>query len=572
MDDKYTLGPNTTAEKTYGALQTRRQAVLDRARELSELTIPSLFPPEGFQDGDKLYTPYQDIGARGVNNIASRLDLTMLPPNRAPFRHEVPSKLQEETKAAAESGEVAADPDKILSELNLALAKRERAVKSRMDSTPLRLVNVQALKQLVVGGNVLWRHQELDAPIIHSMDQYVVKRNAKGQPLLVILKEDAIVDDLPDDVQEIVKKRRLEGVSVGGKPGGGPNVGASKEPFGDEVCIYTVCRWDWSKGRVYAWQEVMGSPIPNTRESCPADAPPMWPMWMIPMFGRNWGRAYSDEYYPGLLAAENYSKALQEGAIAAAWTLFFTRPGSRTRPRDLRDARNLDILVGSAEDITTMRLEKSADFQFAADNLQSVEQRLGYAFLLNSAVQRQGERVTAEEIRLMARELEATMGGVYASLAEQFKPVVQRFIYLMERDEGQTFKKLPEASGIKPRIVTGIDSLGRSYDDQVLDELLAEAAQILGPQEVAKRVDGGEYFRRKAAAKSIDPTGLIRTDDDVAAMDQQAQMQALLQQAAPGAAQEAVKGMMNPQGAGIAQAAMEAQGMIPPGQAAQPKG
>ncbi|WP_416142518.1 portal protein [Escherichia coli] len=44
----------------------------------------------------------------------------------------------------------------------------------------------------------------------------------------------------------------------------------------------------------------------------------------------------------------------------------------------------------------------------------------------NSAVQRTGERVTAEEIRYVASELEDTLGGVYSILSQELQlPLVR---------------------------------------------------------------------------------------------------------------------------------------------------
>ena len=504
--------------------------MLDRARELAELTIPSLVPPDGYQEGDKLYVPFQDIGSRCLNNLASKISLTILPPNRSPFRHMQPDELVDMFRKDAEQLQVKVE--EIKSKTDLALSKREQMAKGRMETTAIRMVLGEAIKQLLVAGNVLYRHQDLDYPQVHRMDSYIVKRNNKGEPLLTILEEKVSYVDLDEDVRKAV-----DDYPSAEKDG--------REEWERTVKIYTVCKkqGDWW----YTWQEVRGGyVIDGTEAKDPKDSPPLWPSWMIPMYGSNWGRSYADEYYSGFLAAENYSKALQEGAIAAAWTLFFTKPGSRTRPKQLKEARNLDVLVGSAEDITTMKLEKGSDFQLVTNALEAVERRLGFAFLLNSAMQRAGERVTAEEIRLMARELDTAMGGIYAALAQNLqKTVIHRFLSLMEK-EG-VLPKLPDfgKASIKISIVTGIDALGRSYDDQLLDETIGEAANLFGPGAVAQRINVSEYFRRKAAAKSIDPEGLVRTEEEVAAEQQQDQMQQLTQSVAPGVAQEGVKGMVN---------------------------
>lgn len=49
--------------------------------------------------------------------------------------------------------------------------------------------------------------------------------------------------------------------------------------------------------------------------------------------------------------------------------------------------------------------------------------------LLNSAVQRNGERVTAEEIRYVAGELEDTLGGVYSLLSQELQLSLIRRVF-----------------------------------------------------------------------------------------------------------------------------------------------
>ena len=57
-----------------------RSTILTTARDCSVLTISSVLPPDGHKEGDVLPTPYQSVGARLVNNLASKLLMTMLPP------------------------------------------------------------------------------------------------------------------------------------------------------------------------------------------------------------------------------------------------------------------------------------------------------------------------------------------------------------------------------------------------------------------------------------------------------------------------------------------------------------
>ena len=72
--------------------------------------------------------------------------------------------------------------------------------------------------------------------------------------------------------------------------------------------------------------------------------------------------------------------------------------------------------------------------------MNRIETRLQFAFLLNSSIQRNAERVTASEIRFMAEDLEQALGGIYSILSQEFQlPFVMRKMAMMEKS-----KKLPK--------------------------------------------------------------------------------------------------------------------------------
>ena len=74
----------STLKERFTHLDSNRSGLLDAARQCSSLTVPSLLPPEGHNVNDPLPLPYQGLGARAVQNLASKLLLTLLPPN-SPF-------------------------------------------------------------------------------------------------------------------------------------------------------------------------------------------------------------------------------------------------------------------------------------------------------------------------------------------------------------------------------------------------------------------------------------------------------------------------------------------------------
>jgi len=146
-------------------------------------------------------------------------------------------------------------------------------------------------------------------------------------------------------------------------------------------------------------------------------------------------------------------------------------------------------------------------------------QRMAQAFLLNSAVQRDAERVTAEEIRFMAAELEDALGGVYSLLAQEFQlPLVNRMMDLMTREK--RLPKIPE--GIVPSIVTGLEALGRGQDLSKMQVFSNEIAKF-GPETIDEYLNLSDYFTRFGTGLGIDMDGLIRSEEERAQRAQERQ-------------------------------------------------
>lgn len=219
--------------------------------------------------------------------------------------------------------------------------------------------------------------------------------------------------------------------------------------------------------------------------------------------------------------------------------VFLVRKNGQTRLKDISKAENGDVKYGSADDVTTLQAEKRADFAVIRETYRDIEAELAKAFLLNSSVSRDAERVTATEIRVMARELEDTLGGVYTVLSQEFQlPFIKIFTQRLEKSG--KLQKLPVGS-VSPAIITGLSALGRTDD---LDRLLQFVEIISQVPGAAERLNTDTFIERTATSLFIDMDGLIKTADQIREEQQAAQQQQLIQQAAPGVLQEATKGVI----------------------------
>jgi hypothetical protein len=273
-------------------------------------------------------------------------------------------------------------------------------------------------------------------------------------------------------------------------------------------------------------QDVKGIVIEESKGRYPIEKTPFLPLRYTRIDGEDYGRGFVEEYIGDLKSLESLTKAIVEGSAAAAKVLFMVNPNGTTRAKTLSESPNGAIVQGSDGDVSVLQLNKFNDFRTAQGVMNGISDRLSQAFLLNSGVVRDAERVTAEEIRMLSQELEAALGGLYSLLSQEFQmPVVTRLMARMSK-EGR-LPKLPKDI-VKPTIVTGVEALGRGNDLQKLDLFLAGANQIVGPQAVAQYVNVSDYFKRRATALGIETEGLIKSEEEIQQAMQQAQQQEMM--------------------------------------------
>lgn len=492
--------PTLSASGRYSALQSLRDPYLRRARDCAKLTIPALLPEEGANGSTSFATPYQSIGARGVNNLASKLLLTLIPASSSFFRFQIDDfaledlTKQEGLRAAVEEG----------------LGRYERAVMSDIESTPLRTVGFEAFKQLVNSGNVLLHLPRNGEPRMFRLDKYVVKRSPSGKPLEIVVREEVSPSALEPDILALlpddVRKQVAEGVS---------DV--------KSVPLFTVVRLLQKNYRVY--QEINGKIIEGTEGTFPADQLEWLPLRFIRVDGEDYGRSYVEEYLGDLKSLEGLEKSIIFGSAAAAKVLFLVNPNGTTKMKDISDAPSGAVRQGTATDVTVMQLQKYGDFRVALEKSANLERRLSFAFLLNTSIQRDGERVTAEEVRFMAQELEDALGGIYSIMSQEF----QRPLVNLTMAKLRAARKLPQLpkGAVKPVIVTGVEALGRGQDLRRLDDFINGIPAPL-QQAALQYLNIEDYLKRRAVALGVDQKGLVKTGAQVQQENQQAQQQAMI--------------------------------------------
>ena len=512
-------------------LSSGRTQFLDTAVECSELTLPYLVRQDDDATGKRtLLQPYQSVGAKAVVTLAAKLMLAILPPQTAFFKLQVrEDKLGEQL-----------DPS-MKSEMDLSFSKIERLIMDYIAASNDRVVLHQALKHLIVSGNALI-FMGKDGLKHYPLNRYVVERDGNGNVIEIITKE--------------MVSRKVLGIAP---PTPNDEVNSDSE-YGageDDAEVYTCVKMDESSGNWRWHQEVDDMILEGSQSTAPKNASP----WLVLRFntvdGEDYGRGRVEEFIGDLRSLDGLSQALVEGASVASKVIFLVSPSATTKPGTLAKAGNGAIIQGRPEDVGVVQVGKTADFATAAQLSQQIERRILEAFLVMNI--RNAERVTAEEVRLTQLELEQSLGGLFSLLTVEFLiPYLNRTMLILQRSN--QIPKLPKEL-VRPKIVAGINSLGRGQDNEALTRFVATVGQTLGPEALAKYIDPTEAIKRLAAAQGIDILNLVRTAEQLQEMQAQAQAQAANQSLVNQAGQLAGTPLMdpakNPQLAEQAQAAIE---------------
>jgi len=510
-----------TAKNRYAKLEVLREPYLRRARHNAKYTVPYLFREEGVGPDSDFRDPHQSVGAQGVNNLAGKLLLTFIPPNR-PFWRLTPDK-----KSREQVEKVKAQNPEFATELELALSKVEQDMLRASATMRPRGQTYEAIRDLEVGGNAALVFDEKGTRH-YNLSQYVAYRQYDGKLLEFLTKEMAARQSMPHAWLELAGQiPDMEDHSKG------------KE----EVEVYT---W-YKRNPDGSWsyhQEADGIEIPGTRGIVgKSRVENFMVLRWTRIDGEHYGRAFCDDLIGDLRIAEGLSRSIARAAATGAKIIYIVSPNSTLRPEDLEQAEDGEFVVGFREDISMLGHEaKAYDLNVARQVLADVINRLERAFLMLTSVQRDAERVTAEEFRRLAQELEIGLGGPYTVLAEEYQYHMAKLLLDRVSQGDPQMLKLPKQ--VEVTLVTGVDAMGRNQELMELASSLQLAQQILGPEAV-RYFNPTELLKRIMAANGTRIDNLLKSQEELAAEAQQAQAAALAEKAAAPVAGAIAQGAVN---------------------------
>ncbi|WLJ89327.1 portal (connector) protein [Vibrio phage vB_ValA_R15Z] len=496
-----------TIQKRYEKLKVKREPFLSRAREFSTYTLPNLYPEVASenQGSGTNTTGWQSFGAQCVNNLENKLIMTLFPPHSTFARLE----LTQEAKKHLREG------DEDLIEAQGGLVQAEQAALMEHEHIAGRVGLGEAMEHLLIGGTTCLYMPEEGNLVNYPLDRFVNRRDKSGTLLELIIEESKGIDTFEPALQAIIKAKMRTSNKY-------------KEKDDEEVKLYT--RAVLKQGFYHIEQEVVGEKVGKSYRVKPENFPFIVLRWKT-NYGEDYGRSLVEQYANDFHMVQFLSEALGKGMILMADIKYLIKPGSVTDVDHLIESPTGEFIFGNIDDIGVLQLEKYADFTPIANVLEKYERRLGTAFMLGAAVQRNAERVTAYEIRRDAIEMEQNLGGAYSLLAN----TLQRpyFNLLLRRIGFDLPKEL-----VNTVLITGISALSKMTDaDKLMQftEMLNLPASW--PMPAQERMLWADYMRSAASQLSLE-TPWIMTEDQYQKQQEQrmqAQQQEMMMQGAANA-------------------------------------
>lgn len=490
--------------------------MLTRVKEFAELAIPSMYPRNGTSEMSELPVPFAAATGRGVTRLASRITSALVPLNGMPF-----FALELDDAEPVEG----TDP----TEEQKVLHRMERRMMRKLAGTNFRATLYTAMQHCEVLGNVLMIANDNYSYSLIRVDNYVVTRRADGEWHEIIYRE--WVD--PAAPPEI-----LEGKMGAVAPGINYQYGQDKD-----LAMYTRVKND-HKGGCSIEREFRGQKIDEgVHPVCP-----YFPMRWTLVAGENYGRGLIEDNCGDVRALEVMAEALLDSIAANAEYRFGVNPAGLTELHDLQESTNGSFVPAAQADVFPIQLGNQAQVAMAQNCVTLKEQTLGHVFLMNSAIQPQGERVTATQVRILASEIEQALGG--SGLGDQSRDVITPATrYLMYRmltdgllvseDDELTDSLLDELTkpdgilGIK--VKTGLEVLNREIENERMRGIMETCVRL--PEAAQQAMVWPGILNRWIASEGVEPSGLVLSVQEVQAQQQIAQQQAMQQAAAQQAIQ-----------------------------------
>lgn len=492
-------------------------SILSNAERYAAWTLPSVFPPENQDKQAEMQLAPDAIGAQGVNHLSNKVVSTLFPDKGSFFRLIIDQEMRDTILAAltAQSKNAKQAQHQLAAamlEVEEQLAASEKRAVQFLNMVKFRPLATTVGKLLIVTGNALEYHPEGGKPpVVYSLRNYRIVRDMAGEVIEIITRDIKAYETFHPSVQALLQQHD-NGVKtyVSRKMSGTLN-SADKSDRKCEVTIFTRINLE-EDGRYHVTQSANDVPL-DTEGAIYTKKDLRWiPLTWNLVHGEDYGRGLVADFAGAFHALNILTQSLLNIAAVLGDIKFFVDPLSGIDVATLNNSPAGSYHAGKGDAVSTAQLQAlNQNLQVLSQFVERYERQISQAFLLQSMLTRDAERVTTEEIRMNAQDLETSNGGIYSRLAADWQVPLAN---LTLQDTG--FNDLGD--GIEAEIITGMDNLSRAGEAMNMRMFMADLGMLNSvPEDVRMGIKKPQFIAKLAGFHQVEYKEFIASEEEMQA-------------------------------------------------------
>ena len=390
----------------------------------------------------------------------------------------------------------------------LAKNKHDAIFRSLEDEsmTALYRKGLHAQKTMLLGtmlclGDVVYKIPKAKGEKIqvYDLNDVVIKRRRNGNVTDMIICEEVEFKYLPEDARVILQTK-----------------GKRKYSMDDVVKHYThVCLNDHNKKTVkYSVDDIS---LDTAENFTPSELCEYQIGSLTLKRGSNYAVGVVQQYLPDIHKANVYADTATDTAVVGSLVNWAIDPKANIRPEEFANREQGQPFGVKPADVQAIQANVGQHLQITQSMYNDIVQKLSRVFLLPNAVQRDAERVTAQEIRMVSQRLEETHNGLKAMIAENLqRPLAHLGLDAIDDEELNKYKGEVEIS-----VVTAMEAQSRSME---LDNMMASIGDTTVfnsvPPQVAERMKLPEVLNTIFTSRNTNADTFIKTEEEFQAEQQ----------------------------------------------------
>lgn len=231
-----------------------------------------------------------------------------------------------------------------------------------------------------------------------------------------------------------------------------------------------------------------------------------------PKKNTNYATGIVQRYLALIHKSSVYSDTATDTAVSGSLLNWLIKNGSAIDPEEFSQREQGQAFYGQKDDVTPIMADVSKHLQLTDIAHNKINQTLHRVFLMFSAIQRDAERVTAEEIRTIASRLEESHTGLKSTIGDTLqRPLAMLALHLIDDKELNQYK-----DSIDVYVVSALEAMSRNAeqdnllvtlnDTSILNSVSPQVQEVLKTNKVI-----GDIFSNRGYQSSE----YIKTEEEV---------------------------------------------------------